>query len=82
MRHSNIYHELGGGYKRRRVYGWLIAVLIVIIVLLVLAYYGKASAMDYKSINKCIETYKAINQDGVRPLYPVGQCIQHPNTIN
>ena len=79
--HSNLYHELGGKYHRSRITFWSIVVLVIVIVLLALAYQGKASTTDYRGISKCIETYKAINQDGVKPLYPVGQCVQHPTII-
>jgi hypothetical protein len=84
MPHSNIYHELGAKYRRSRITFWVIVAVIVILVLLALAYYSKAIAMDgnyYQQVHTCVQTYKKINQLGVKPQHDVGQCAVNPTKI-
>ena len=84
-KHSNLYHELGQGYRRDRVWSWIIAIVIIFYAVWLIYTIDMANARAATgygiAVHKCIETYKAINQDSVRPLYPVGQCVNHPNTI-
>ena len=80
-KHSNLYYELGQGYRRRKVWGWIIAVAVIFLVVLAMVWWRMANAMDYPAIHKCIENYKSITQNGVKPLVDISQCVNHPTII-
>jgi hypothetical protein len=88
MKHSKQYstirrRPLNNWYKRHRRFLMICAVVVVVALIMVLAitWQARADSIDYQQVHKCIETYKAINQDKVKPLYDVAQCTHNPNTI-
>ena len=81
---SNYYWSVQWKWMKKYVIGLLIVVIILeILYILGFIYLQKAEAIaiNYPAINNCIETYRAINRDGVQPLHDVSQCINDSTTI-
>jgi hypothetical protein len=84
-KHSKQYFEdnhLGGFRRRRRIWGWIIAVVIIFLVVLGMVWYRMANAItiNYPAIHNCIETAKYLNQIATVHLN-VGGCVNNPYEI-
>ena len=85
MKHSNIYHELGQGYRRRQVWGWVIAIALIsfsIWLIYTIDMNNVAAASGYGiAVRNCIETRKELNQNYANIHVDVQACINNPTII-
>ena len=83
-KHSNLYHELGQGYRRDRVWSWIIAIVLIFFAVWLIYTIDMANARAATgygiAVHRCIETAKYLNQIATVHLNVAG-CINHPNII-
>jgi hypothetical protein len=82
-KHSNLFNEyyLGGGRRRRKIWGWIIAVAVIAFLVWLIYQIGMASALASTgygiAVRNCISTARELNQYATVHLDPQS-CVNNP----